>query len=595
MESIKTYISAEWNVEVCSSGENGTINSYYPLGSGMKKNMILDHFLKSTIYAFSPSGGAVKPYSKTLNLAGLARGIMQIGSGTGIVTPYQTELFRPVKSTSYIRPFFNECTGIYYPELGSATISKKYDFPIETGVITYTEGGFVSDFSGILPASVRSHLWSKFLFTQETDVSGFLYSLNDGTAFFNGTGISGVYANNTNYILPEISSPLYKGFSEIPSFEYGWKYTWPKNSGMFLLNENGATTGFVASPQTINGLSVDGYITGIIGYKNILSPITLSGGDFLKLRYDITMTIPAIVDPIQVTGESVINGEFNGSGELKLIGQFSEIFGAIDGDGKSINKPQGIWWPVHKVRIGELSAQAAEQSPYPEYHLSAAMVDTGRFFQNTLWANTGFVLGNPTGFPPIDSGIPIITTWLDTEDRIVQETSILLGECGGQGTAFRAYDMQYYSQSLLTPNNRTPASYRLSGMSAWPLYYHNTLFVENYLAPNNSISTSGWPNSLNIKMIFPGQYPNRDTGFAGFLIAPSIEGNAVGGKSLFYNDVEYSSVQFLKPTIYENAKPYIDCKLPRRYSAWYYRFNNAQTKYEDQTINLFLSFSINRL
>jgi len=549
MENVNTYISAEWNVEVCRSGEDGSISSYYPLGSGMKKNMILDHFLKSTIYAFSPSGGAVKPYSNTLNLVGLSRGIMQIGSGTGILNNYQTGLFRPVKSSAYIRPFFNECTGIYFPEKGSATISKKYDFSIETGNITYTEGGFISDFSGILPTSVRSHLWSKFLFTKETDVSGFIYSLNDGTALFNGTGISGIYANNTNYILPQIESPIYSGFSGIPSFEYGWGYTWPRNTGMFLLNQNGANTGFISSPQVVNGLSVDGYITGIVGYKNTLSPITLSGGDFLKLRYDITMTIPAIVDPIQVTGSDIVNGEFNGSGQLKLIGQLSEIFGTIDGDGKSTNNPQGIWWTAHRVRIGELSAAAADASPYPPYHLSAAMVETGRYFGNTLWQNTGFVLGNPTGFPPINSGIPIITTWLDTEAARIQEVSPLIGECGGQGEAYRKYEKQYYSMSLLTPNAKTPATYRLSGMSAWPLFYHNTLFVENYNAPRNSISTSGWSNSLDVKMIFPGQYPNRDTGFNGFLICPSIETVATTSKNLVYNGIEYSNVQFHKPKI----------------------------------------------
>lgn len=668
--NINTYFGAKWNIEICKSGDNG-IESYYPLGNNPKHNMILDHWLEALIYLYSPSGGAVKAYcSNGLSLAGITKGAMHIGSGTGAPNYSQTGLQGPLKSTSYIRPFFNQCTGIYYPESGMAVISKNYDFGIENGNVTYSEAGFRPDIADALPSGKRNWLWSRFVFTKETGVSGYMYA-NSGAYGITGMDLSGVFVNNDKYNLRKINDPYYNGFSGVPSFNLGWKYVWPENSGMFLIDQTGHTTGFVYSPTNItelvtgfisgylsggifypftlsnypiessglsgiyiqdintqtlffpsggefnnfsgftgkyfdtysgfeftgfslgyasygsgfyptqgaltgsmtgiigsrNILKLDGYITGTVGYKNVPYPITLTTGEFLKLKYDVYMQIPAIVNPILVTGENIVHGEFNGSGELKLIGPLKSMFGTIDSDGK-IDPSIGIWWPIHKVNYKNYSSYNWSDLPQPNSHLSAIMIASGISYNNS--------------FPAINSGTPIISCWLDDEINFCDVMEPLIGRCGTPPTQTTFWENLYYSSKGI---NSSPT---------WPLYSHSTLQVYNYIAENKPNAI--WPKSIDIQMIFPGPYPNRDTGINGFAICNASEQSVCNTKTIIDGQGNsYGNVQYVKPILYENTDAYTACALTKSYSAWYYKFNNPQVKYEDQIINLYLTFSLDRI
>lgn len=673
--NINTYFGAKWNIEICKSGSDG-IESHFPLGTELKNNMILNNWLESLIYLFSPSGGAIRPYCDGLSFAAITKGAMHVGSGTGIPQYTQTGLLGPVKSTTYIRPFFNQCTGIYYPESGMAMFSRVYDFGIENKSITYSEAGFRPDIADAVATGKRNHLWSRFVFTKETGVSGYLYAISGNG--ITGMELSGVFANNNLYDIEKIDSVNYSGFSGIPSFELGWGYNWPENSGMFLIDESGNNTGFVYAPRNItnfvtgfisgylsgsafipfnasnypggsglsgiyiqdntteslyfpsggnftgfsgfigkyfndysgfqytgfsqgystygsgfyptqgsltgsmtgiigsrNVLKLDGYITGNIGYKNILNPVTLTTGEYLRIRYDTYMRIPAIVDPIPITGSGILYGEFNGSGQLKLIGQMRQIFGSIDGDGK-VTQGNGIWWPIHTVNHKNLPAFDRDRTPYPNSHLSALMVASG--------SGVGF----NTGFPPINSGVPIISLWLDDEIRAESDLDPLIGTCTGAYGIFDPNTPRNYYEKVWF------SSAGLSNNTSWPMYTQNNLYVLNYMALNTPSAV--WPDNINIQMIFAGQYPNRDSGFNGFLICKASEGAITESRSYTDNlGRTFGPLQFIKPTLYENTGAYLDCGLQRNYSAWYYKFDNTQIKYEDQIINLYLNFSVNRL
>lgn len=674
--NINTYFGAKWNIEICKSGD-GLVESYYPLGKEMKNNMILDHWLEGLTYLFSPSGGLLRPtINNGLSFAAVTKGTMHIGSGSVAPNFSQTGLQFPAKSTSYIRPYFNQCTGIYYPESGMALFSRKYDFGIESKMVTYSEAGFRPDIANGLPTGKRNWLWSRFLFITETGISGYIYAIS-GTQI-EPVNLSGVFIDNVQNDIADFNAPNYSGFSGLSSFDLGWRYNWPENSGMFLINQSGNTTGFVYTPKNItelvtgfisgylsggnfypfntssypnnlsgfsgvyiqdlstqtlyfpsggifnefnsitgkyfnvesgfiytgfqsgfsiygsgfyptngpltgsmtgiigsrNILKLDGYITGLVGYKNILYPITLNTGEYLKLRYDTYMQVPAIFNSINVTGENIVHGEFNGSGELKLIGSMKEFFGEIDGNGK-VSERNGIWWPIHGINYARLSRTQRNETLYPNSHLSALMVASGKF---------NGIAYNDT-FPLLDSGTPLITSWLDDEIILCDQWRPKIGECGVPPNQIPYFDKLWYSRSALY------------NQASWPLYSQGSLIVHNYVALNRP--TAIWPKELNVQLIFRGQYPNQDTGINGFILCRAREGTVCGNwPNQTITDEQgntFSTFQYIKPTINENWEAYQDCGITKEYSAWYYKFNNPQIKYEDQIINLYLTFSLNRI
>lgn len=669
-----TYFGAKWQVEVCRSGSEG-VSYHYPLGKSSKNNMILDHWLESLIYLYSPSGGLVKAYCPNgLSLAGITKGTLHIGGGSETPNYQQTGLQFPIKSTSYIRPFFNDCTGIYYPESGMAMMSQIYSFEMENSKITYSEAGFRPNIADALPTGKKNWLWSRFVFTREEEVSGYLYITGDINNITH-CDMSGYYPSGSNdrHDLLRITDPAYNGFSGEQSFELGWRYIWPENAGMFLINESGNSTGLVQEtinvtepvtgfvsgylnnnifypftlsdyPNGSSGLSgaylqdehslplyfasgnggsngfydftgkyfnvetgfsfsgikegfalngsgflptdgpltgsmtgiigsrnvfrYDGYITGILAWRNVLNPITLTTGEFLRVKYDIYMKIPAIVDPIPVVGQSLVHGEFNGSGQLKLIGDHKAIFGTIDGNGK-IDAGEGFWWPIHTTLYSQIpSKYDRDRTPQPNSHLSMLMIASGSSYNNN--------------FPLINYGPPIISAELHDEKHGCDDYDTVLGSCGGP-PLIPYFENNWYSNRGL----------KLS--PPWPLYAHGGVIVHDYVAHNRP--QANWPNSIDIQMILLGAYPHSDTGINGFIITSAHEDYVCKPNSSLVNEEGqlFQTYQYIKPTLYENIEAYEECGITRKYSAWYYKLNTPQMKYEDQLINVYLTFSMGRM
>jgi hypothetical protein len=249
-----------------------------------------------------------------------------------------------------------------------------------------------------------------------------------------------------------------------------------------------------------------------------------------------------------------------------------EIFGEIDGNGK-VREGNGLWWPIHTVNHSKLNNTDSNNTPYPNSHLSALMIASGD--------SGNIVFKYNYEFPPINSGVPIITTYLDDEARFCDVSEPKIGECSG------------------TPNRPywEPKWYSIAGLSnqpSWPLYGKNTLYVHNYIT--TGLTSGKLPTSIDIQMIFPGAYPNRDTGINGIILCKALESTVCNGRSITGPDGRvYGISQYVKPTLYEKTEAFLDCGLQRNYSAWYYKFNKPQNKYEDQMINLFLTFGVDRI
>lgn len=60
------------------------------------------------------------------------------------------------------------------------------------------------------------------------------------------------------------------------------------------------------------------------------STITLAAGQFLRLTYELTVNIPALVTGVPI---SVSSGLFNGGGQLRLVGRYQNIFGTMTNRG----------------------------------------------------------------------------------------------------------------------------------------------------------------------------------------------------------------------------------------------------------------------
>jgi hypothetical protein len=156
--------------------------------------------------------------------------------------------------------------------------------------------------------------------------------------------------------------------------------------------------------------------------KNDLSGITANIGEYIKIKYDVSIRIPAIVSGIPVTGTGVLYGDFNGSGEIKLCGTFRDLFGNVDSNGyvRFINNGvaestadllprleqlswdtppeiEGLMWPINNFPCNSNVQQASA-------HFTAAYVSGIQSNQNI----TGFVsgyrdeFGNFTGLHLID-------------------------------------------------------------------------------------------------------------------------------------------------------------------------------------------------
>jgi hypothetical protein len=368
--NVNTYLSAKWRVEVCQSGDSG-ITSYYPFGEEMRSNMILDSWLES--FAFFPTIG------QPVLMSQMTDGYMQLGNGTGALDYKGIALSGFVRETNYIRP---NTTGGHYTDVtgsGMRTYSRTFEFPSESGSVTYYEAGFRPDLSS---------LW---------DNSFGNFSLN-------------VPTNKKN--------PIFS------------RFLFPTGS--------------------------DGLVSGI----------ALDIGQYMKVKYDVSIRVPALVDPIMVTGSDVVYGDFNGSGQIKLVGSYGDFFGNLHPDGEGyysnlnapltgVNNatyPKGIIWPL-------------------SYGFSFNYSD--------------FAMGSSANYVPTGVNFPT-----------------------GYGVGVSRIDIQQ--------NNKWPrfadktASFNGSGTAS-----------SAYPSPYTYPSGYSWGDKhIDITLLFPANYPNYDMSFGGILFSP---------------------------------------------------------------------------
>jgi hypothetical protein len=446
----------------------------------------------------------------------------------------------------------------------------------------YTGLGF--SFSGFFPSQsgFSGESWPKINYEK---INGFISGFrNDLGQFFTFQDLypelpqlrsSGYFLNNQQYYFP--TGNTFSGFNGMPGFsiDTGFAYTgfnFPEGStfsgltgafGTGILSGfighrvfytyptnsiTGSLTGFIGSRNDYFIRSNSGIMTGIFGFRKQLSGIELTTGEFVKVRYDTAIRIPAMITPIPVTGENVVYGDFNGSGSIKLIGNYSRIFGTITPNGiasavgSQAGPMYGFWWPAHnKWFFGN--------QINPNIYLSAVMIG------NEPESGLGFYPNYPPPFPPEN----------DTRFMFVIPGGDEVTEIGIQGKYPNNTD--YYGKRYRINLANTP-------FPSWPTYEYGGLTTDY---PSNS-----YPKEINYWFQFKAEFPNNDTGIGGFFFAPMEKWNA--------NRLWHPT----KPFVFEDYFAYYLEGINIPYVGWYYRFDNYQTKFEDQLISLNITLAMNR-
>jgi hypothetical protein len=105
-------------------------------------------------------------------------------------------------------------------------------------------------------------------------------------------------------------------------------------TGTWVYEFPAATSGITVNEIALAWTSTQGTGTNAITTHALTpSAVTLNTGDNLRLTYSVTLSIPSLVTPITVS-LSAING-FNISGQLKVCGLYSSMFGTVASNASS--------------------------------------------------------------------------------------------------------------------------------------------------------------------------------------------------------------------------------------------------------------------
>jgi hypothetical protein len=227
-------ISAQWIAEVCTPTETGTI-SEYPFGTGFQNNAILNYFLSGIILHLHDARDPKMFYP-----ARFTDGSIELGTGIKPISYNDRALDKFYQSTSYVRPLGDRVNIQYITESGMAIFEKTYDFPTSPGIIKYTEAGFKQvDAATDWSAYRVNPIYSRFLFTKETEVTGYI------SGILNESGMFETFEHPLNQV-----------------------------SGVFYLDGSGILRQGEINKKTIRREFVTGFISGYLSFLNQFSPFT---------------------------------------------------------------------------------------------------------------------------------------------------------------------------------------------------------------------------------------------------------------------------------------------------------------------------------
>jgi hypothetical protein len=398
---------------------------------------------------------------------------------------------------------------------------------------------FSGDFIRPMPEEInRNSIFNPFFigYIEDEPISGYFLdsqSINDVVYFpkmHSRTGFHGGWSSQYTE-LPLNSNKLFMHGYRRKGFEYGFEYSGYFNNGSGLYSHNTDVVyanlidndGFDAlSKQEISGNIIS--VTGLIGSRNILTPIEVKVGEYLRINYGIRVSVPMTVSEVPVTGTGISYGSFNGSGLMKCFGRWSGtvgggncLFGSIDENGNTIEVGRSTYY------YGDTWDRKYNGIvPYPNHagvYMSAGLVPTGVNFPN-INSITGIRILNLTG-------------------------------------------SQYSEPPALISDNY---SVRSAISTSWPIFDYGQI-QQNSIHRTNCKKTI--QNYCDTSVILDARYPAYDVTFGGFLI----------GWSLKYTAPYYTP----------------DWYAPYSGMGMYWKFDQPQTKYQEQVITLTFRSSANRL
>jgi len=355
-----------------------------------------------------------------------------------------------------------------------------------------TSNNSFSGFSGSLGFDNRVGFgFSRFFMSGSGLGSGFVQ--NSGQPTFGqlkfGTGqMTGIIGHRNIFL-----DNTYSGLSGIPTHEYGWYFI---QSGMFgssgLRSSNDNYSGIYPFMTGFSGLNSGsttgiGILTGIIGYKKYISPITLNAGQYIKMKYRIAFRIPQYSQSSLVTGSNVVYGDFNASGQVKLLGLKERIFGSFEEDEMRTTNGTAIFYTDHGCGAWWSATGPYDPNsyPYPTIGLSAVMLRSGESIQ-----------GKPD-FPEID-----------TRPRFLTVTGIPEENLGNS-----------YKKKMTDPHNQ------------YPLKNQNTL----------TSKASGY--EIENTFIFKGEFPDFDVDIGGIWFS-YVDFNLANRRNAIYEYIKPDSGDF---------------------------------------------------
>lgn len=237
----------------------------------------------------------------------------------------------------------------------------------------------LDSFLEIIPLHVAS-TGMKWRF-QPTELASGRMEIGTGQAALNYTGRAlDKFVKFTSYVRPNQPSGGYIiDNSGIGMRTFGRVYEFTPESSPITYHEAGFRS---VRSSSWGGVSGDPLLTRFLLTGSGFTGINVGVGEYIKVQYELSFQMPALVNPIPVTGTGLVYGSFNGSGQLMLQGLWSEIFGSVNSDGRAVYSNtrlnptlvadgyEGAMWSLASDRINSSTTRSS-------IRLSANLVPTG--------------------------------------------------------------------------------------------------------------------------------------------------------------------------------------------------------------------------
>jgi len=265
------------------------------------------------------------------------------------------------------------------------------------------------------------------------------------------------FVKETNFIRPYLTGCYYFDDTGIGMRTYSKTYEFPSEMSSVTYRE----AGFRSDLSSSWGTNVASGLRNPTLTRFLISGgtgVTLGIGEYLKIKYDISVKVPSLINTVAVTGD-IAYGDFNGSGLIKLVGPIEKIFGNINSD--------GYWYGTTAYGTTGLPSvnltNPSRSAPYKEgimWSLNNIPARTNDVFDSTKAHFSA-------NYVPPNIAIPSYNTLAQIPRIELQDlTSSRKNPLGYYGTAIEKYTLQnkYIDTDFYFVANYPPIDFNFGGI-----------------------------------------------------------------------------------------------------------------------------------